>query len=66
MGLGIGPLILSFGFNVWSSGYLGASQIHGIGAWFDMGVLVCFFPVDTMDEGVLSTRLCNYMIIFTF
>jgi len=42
MGLGIGPLILSFLFTVWRSEILGTSQLHGIGAWFDMGVLGCF------------------------
>ena len=47
IGSGISPLILSLLFTVWR--FLGASQLYGIGAYVDMGVLACF-PVDTMDE----------------
>lgn len=47
IGSGISPVILSLLFTVWR--FLGASQLFGIGALVDMGVLACF-SVDTMDE----------------
>lgn len=46
IGSGISPLILSLLFTVWR--FLGASQLHGIGALVDLGVLACF-SIDTMD-----------------
>jgi len=50
MGLGISPLILSFCFTVWRSEVLGHHKYMALVPGLDIGVLACYFPVDTMDE----------------